>query len=265
MFFRILLTNTKKMKKKILITNDDGINARGIEKLIKITRKYADVFVIAPTKGMSGMSHAITVNKPLFINKLENFDFPFYSCSGTPVDGVKMCLDIFFKEKKPDFIFSGINHGANHSISLIYSGTMGAAMEGVICGIPSVGFSLDSHMPDADFSQSEEHLEKIIATIIKNGIPAETALNINIPNVKKEKIKGVKICRQTKGLWEEQFKKNYTPLGKEYYWMTGKYVNLEKKATDTDMWALDNNYIAIVPVQQDLTAYKKMSNLIDLI
>jgi len=244
-----------------LITNDDSIHARGLKVLIDIVRKLGKVYVIAPQESQSGMSHAITVKTPLRIRKIiQEGDCSMVSCNGTPVDCVKLALNKLL-DRKPDMIISGINHGSNSSASIVYSGTMAAALEGCINGIPSIGLSLLDYSPDADFSGIVTYVEKIISRALENGIPPGTCLNVNFPVNHAEKIKGIKVCRQTKGLWVEEFDQRVDPQNRTYFWLTGDFINLEPDAIDTDEWALHNNFISIVPVQPDLTSYAAIPHL----
>lgn len=242
----------------ILVTNDDGINAKGISELIEMLKPFGDIIVVAPMHANSGMSHAITVKTPLRYNKLsKEGNVTKYSCSGTPVDSIKLALsEILYK--KPDLIVSGINHGSNSSISIIYSGTMAAVIEGCISGIPAVGFSLLDFDSDADFSPVKKYGPKIISNILNNGLPENICLNVNVPAIHSEDIKGVRICRQAKGAWKEGFDKRIDPRNGEYFWLTGYFEDSENGSTDSDEWALNNNYISIVPVKIDLTDYSKI-------
>ncbi len=249
------------MKKPlILITNDDGVFAPGLRKLIEIARKIGKVVVVAPDTPMSGMSHAITVKTPLRLRKLaEEKDYIEYSCNGTPVDAMKLGEKIVI-QGKPDLVLSGINHGSNASVNIVYSGTMAAVLEASIDGIPAIGFSLLDYSHTADFSSVDEYITKIVKNVLEKGLPEGTCLNVNIPAVKKEEIKGIKVCRQAKGRWEEVFDERTDPHNKEYFWLTGVFKNGDA-AKDTDSWALANNYISIVPVHFDLTAHKAISVL----
>ncbi len=245
----------------ILVTNDDGIEAKGLKTLINAVRPFGRVLVVAPAEAQSGMSHAITVKYPLRIKKLQVEDgLTVYSCIGTPVDCIKLALNQLV-EKKPDLIVSGINHGANSSTSVIYSGTMAAAIEGCINQIPSIGFSLLSLEQDADFSTAELFTGKVIEKVLQNGIPQNTCLNVNIPYVTYEQIAGIKICRQNKGYWQEEFDKRTDPSGRSYYWLTGEFYNAEPEARDTDEWALENNYVSVVPTHIDLTCYRTLEDM----
>ena len=240
----------------ILVTNDDGVNSKGILALIEIAQTFGDVFVVAPDGPQSGKSHAITLEKPFGKNFLLKTDsLTKYSCTGTPVDCVKMGLNMLM-DKKPDIILSGINHGSNSSINVIYSGTMAAAIEGYMHGIPSIGFSLLDHSEDADFSACKQLLAKIVAMVLQK---KETlCLNVNIPKLPASQIKGYKFCRQSNSNWQEKF----VPAddNSDFYWMKGSFVNHDN-SPDTDEWALDNGYVSIVPVQFDFTAYKTLETL----
>ena len=245
----------------ILVTNDDGINAPGIRTLISVIKDIGDVIVVAPDSPQSGMGHAITINSTLHSSRItpKNSEIIEYSCSGTPADCVKLAINELMP-RKPDLCVSGINHGSNSSINVIYSGTMSAAIEAGIEGVPAIGFSLLDYSWNADFSQSKDFIRKITLNALYNWIPKGVVLNVNIPAVKKSDIKGVKICRQAKAYWVEEFDKRKNPLGQEYYWLTGKFVNKDQ-GEDTDEWALKNNYISIVPVEFDLTAHHAIQGL----
>ncbi len=250
-------------KPLILITNDDGITAPGLRMLITIMKKIGDVVVVAPDSPQSGMGHAITLDTALFSKKmkidLDQDGIDEYSCSGTPADCVKLALQEILP-KRPDICVSGINHGSNSSINVIYSGTMSAAVEAGIEGIPAIGFSLCDYSWNADFSQAQDFIHDIVTQALANGIPKGTVLNVNIPKLKKEEIKGIKVCRQAKANWKEKFDKRTNPMGKDYYWLTGEFELLDK-GEDTDEWALANGYISVVPTQFDLTAHHVIQEL----
>jgi 5'-nucleotidase len=246
----------------ILVTNDDGISAPGIRNLIRIMNDFGDVVVVAPDGPQSGMGHAITIDSTLRCDKviIDKGNQIEYACSGTPVDCVKLAVNKLLP-RKPDLCVSGINHGSNSSINVIYSGTMSAAVEGALEGIPSIGFSLLDYAHNADFSESEKYIRKITKYVLENGMDRGVCLNVNIPKTKdNEEIKGVKVCRQASANWEEEFEERIDPKGRTYYWLTGKFVNYDK-GTDTDEWALANHFVSIVPVQFDITAYPSISAL----
>lgn len=251
------------MKKKplILVTNDDGISAPGVRALISVMKELGDVVVVAPDSPQSATGHAITINNTLFINKID-IDPEIeteYSCSGTPVDCVKFAVNEIL-HRKPDLCVSGINHGSNSSINVIYSGTLSAAVEAGIEGIPAIGFSLLDYNWNADFEPVKHFVKKITQEVIENGMPEGVILNVNFPKLKKKEIKGIKVCRQAKAMWMEKFDKRTNPQGRDYYWLTGEFVNLDK-GDDTDEWALENGYISVVPVQFDLTAHHAIQQL----
>ncbi|WP_445710563.1 5'/3'-nucleotidase SurE [Flavobacterium sp.] len=250
------------MKKPlILVTNDDSIVAPGIRFLISVMKEIGDVIVVAPDSPQSAMGHAITINNTLHIDKV-NLDKDIeheYSCSGTPVDCVKMAVHEILK-RKPDLCVSGINHGSNSSINVIYSGTMSAAVEAGIEGIPAIGFSHLDYGWGTDFEPTKEYIKKITLEVLEHGLPEGVVLNVNFPKIEEEPIKGIQVCRQAKAAWVEKFDKRTNPQGKEYYWLTGEFVNLDK-GEDTDEWALKNGYVSVVPVQFDLTAYHAIQTL----
>lgn len=252
--------STKKELPTILITNDDGITAPGIRNLVEAVKHLGRVVVVAPDKPQSGMGHAITIGHPLRMHKVDMFEgVESWQTSGTPVDCVKLAVDKILK-KKPDLCLSGINHGANHSINVIYSGTMSAAMEASIESIPSIGFSLLNYNYEADFSAARHYATRIVEDVLKQKKDKHFLLNVNIPSAPLELIKGIKVCRQAYAKYEEAFKERKDPHGKKYYWLTGEFVNFDK-GKDTDVWALANNYISVVPVQFDLTNYQLKQKL----
>ena len=249
-------------KPLILVTNDDGITAPGLRTLIEVMNEIGDVVVVAPDSPQSAMGHAITINSTIYcspINIVEDGDQIEYSCSGTPADCVKLAVNEILN-RRPDICISGINHGSNSSINVIYSGTMSAAVEAGIEGIPAIGFSLCDYSWEANFNAVKAYVKKITLNALHNGIPKGVVLNVNFPKLKKEEIKGVKVCRQARAIWSEEFDKRTNPQGRDYYWLTGKFINLDK-GEDTDEWALANGYISIVPVQYDLTAHHTIQDL----
>lgn len=236
-----------------MVVNDDGITALGIKNLIEVMQEIGDVVVVAPDGPQSGMGHAITIGKPLRFDRVDLYEgVEIYKCSGTPVDCVKLAVNKVFKGKKPDLCVSGINHGLNNSINVIYSGTMSAAVEGAIEKIPSIGFSLDDFAQDADFSHCKKYIKQIALQVLAHGLPEATLLNVNFP--KGADLKGIKICRQANAKWAEEFDERTDPYKRPYYWLTGVFENYDK-GEDTDVWALDHGYVSVVPVQFDLTAH----------
>jgi len=247
-----------KQKPLILITNDDGIHATGIVALVEVALQFGDVFVVAPDKPQSGMGHAITINSTIRVHKsIAHSGAVAWSCSGTPVDCVKMAI-IKLLPRKPDLCLSGINHGANHSINIIYSGTMSAAMEGAIEGIPSIGFSLLNYSIDADFTAAKVYCSKVIAYTLEHGMEKGVCLNVNIPNLELDQLMGIKVCRQARGTWEEALDERKDPSGSSYYWLTGKFKSFEPEAEDTDVYALDKGFVSVVPSQFDMTAHQSL-------
>ncbi|TAE40412.1 MAG: 5'/3'-nucleotidase SurE [Sphingobacteriales bacterium] len=250
----------KNNKPTILVVNDDGITAPGIKALIEVMQQIGNVTVVAPDSPQSGMGHAITIGKPLRLDKVQLYDeVEMYKSSGTPVDCVKLAVNKIFKGKKPDLCVSGINHGLNNSINVIYSGTMSAAVEGCIEGIPSIGFSMDDYTWDADFEACKKYIKAICLQVLKNSLPLGVLLNVNFPN-NSQPIKGIKICRQANAKWAEEFDERQDPYKRNYYWLTGVF-QLNDKGEDSDVWALNNNYASVVPVQFDMTAHHAINTL----
>ncbi|MEA1787691.1 5'/3'-nucleotidase SurE [Arenibacter sp. GZD96] len=250
-------------KPLILVTNDDGIGAPGVRALVRFMKEIGEVVVVAPDSPQSGMGHAITLDNALYPKKVipdpDHGAKEEYSCSGTPADCVKMALQVFL-EKRPDICISGINHGSNSSINVIYSGTMSAAIEAGIEGIPAIGFSLCDYNWEADFEPSKPFIQKIVREALKNGIPQGVVLNVNIPKLIDIQYKGIKICRQARANWKEKFDKRRSPSGRDYYWLTGEFELLDD-GQDTDEWALSQGYISVVPTQFDLTAHHTIEQL----
>jgi len=243
-------------KPLILVSNDDGITSKGILTLVNVMKQIGDVLVVAPNSPQSGMGHAITVGETLRLKESFIFDdVKAYECSGTPADCVKMARHFVLKDKvQPDVVVSGVNHGSNTSISVLYSGTMSAAIEGAIEGTPAIGFSLCDYSHDADFSHTEEYIKKITMQVLQKGLPKGVALNVNFPPKRNEPLKGVRVCRQANAKWVEEFVERHDPNGRPYFWMTGNFVNFDK-GQDNDEWAIANNYVSVVPCQFDLTAH----------
>jgi 5'-nucleotidase len=240
----------------ILVSNDDGITSKGIRTLVNVMKTLGDVIVVAPDGPQSGMGHAITVGETLRLEESSIFEgVRAFECSGTPADCVKMARHYVLRnERQPDIVVSGVNHGSNTSISVLYSGTMSAAIEGAIEGTPAIGFSLCDFGHDADFSHTEEYIKKITQQVLTKGLNKGVALNVNFPPKRNEAMKGVRICRQANAKWVEEFDERYDPNGRRYFWMAGNFVNFDK-GEDNDEWAIANNYISVVPCQFDLTAH----------
>ena len=248
-------------KPLILISNDDGITSKGIRKLVELTRDLGEVVVVAPDSPQSGMGHAITVGDTLRLRKSDIFDgVEAYECSGTPADCVKLAKHHVLKDRKIDLVISGVNHGSNSSISVLYSGTMSAAIEGAIEGLPSIGFSYCDYDPNGDMSHVNEYLVKIVKEALSHGMPRGIALNVNFPVIQNENIRGIKVCRQANAAWEENFDERKDPYGRSYFWMVGNFVNHDK-GEDNDEWALANNYVSIVPCQFDMTGHHAIAQL----
>ena len=247
-------------KPLILVTNDDGITAPGIKSLIDAVQEFGELMIVAPDKPQSGMGHAITVNEPLFLTESAyHSNHKAYTTSGTPVDCVKLALHVL-QGRKPDLIVSGINHGSNASTNVLYSGTMSAAIEGCLDEIPAIGFSLMDFAHDADFSGAEVAVRKIVGEALKNNLPKDVCLNVNVPKIDAAEIKGYRICRQARAFWADGFEERITPLGKKYYWLTGEFENYDE-GEDTDLWALQNGYVSIVPTQFDMTAHQSIAEI----
>jgi 5'-nucleotidase len=245
----------------ILLTNDDGLYAAGLKTLLEVMVEFGKVVLVSTMESQSGMSQALTVKTPLRVKLLEeNEKHRIYACNGTPTDSVKLAVNQLL-ERIPDYVAAGINHGANASVSVLYSGTMAAAIEGCLYGISSVGFSLNSFSPTADFSVCKEYIRLVMKKMALKPLPAGVCLNVNIPAVKSDEVKGIKICRQSKGNWKEEFEKRKDPMGKTYYWLSGFFQNHEPEAEDTDEWALRNNYVSVVPVTVDMTAHWYLEEL----
>lgn len=252
-----------KEKPLILVTNDDGITAPGIRALIKMMNEIGEVYVVAPDSPQSGMGHAITINSTLFCEKIkidegEQSDRE-WACSGTPVDCVKLAITRILP-RKPDLCVSGINHGSNSSINVIYSGTMSAAVEAGIEGIPAIGFSLCDFSYSADFMAAKKLIQKIVLESIDKEMPKGMVLNVNIPKLPEKELKGIKVCRQAKAVWVEDYDERKDPRGRTYYWLTGKFENLDK-GEDTDERALEEGFVSLVPIQYDMTAHHFISEL----
>jgi 5'-nucleotidase len=250
----------KKDKPIILVTNDDGVMAPGIRYLIEAVKDLGKIVVVAPDKPQSGMGHAITIGFPLRLQSVQLMEgVEAWGCSGTPVDCVKLAVDKIL-HRKPDICLSGINHGANHSINVIYSGTMSAAIEASIENIPSIGFSLLDYSLEADFTAAKKYARIIVEKVLSLKSDSHLCLNVNFPAVAESLVQGIKVCRQAYAKYEEDFNERKDPTGKKYFWLTGEFVNMDK-GKDTDVWALQNNFVSVVPVQFDLTNYTLKTKL----
>ncbi len=252
--------NIKEMENNrplIMVTNDDGVNAPGIRTLIKLMRKLGDVLVVAPDRPRSAQGHAITISSPLRVRKLAEEDgYKEYGCNGTPVDCVKLGRQVVIR-RNPDLLVSGINHGSNASINVIYSGTMAAVFEAAIDEIPAIGFSISDYSHQGDNSHTEEYIDSIVRNVLEKGLPKGVCLNVNFPAKGTKKLRGIKVCRQSMGSWVEEFDERVDPRGRDYFWITGVFSNPDHiKGTDT--WAIEHNYAAVVPMKFDFTDYEAM-------
>lgn len=250
------------MKKPlILVTNDDGIVAPGIRVLVEIASEFGDVVVVAPDSPQSGQGHAITIHDPLRLKKVDIFEgIEAWECSGTPVDCVKLAKHVVLKDRPIALCVSGINHGTNASINILYSGTLSAAMEASVENIKSIGFSLDDFSFDADFGPGKPWVRKIVQYALEHPFENGNLLNVNIPKLPAGQIRGLRLCRQANARWVENFVEGRDPNGQPYYWLTGEFVN-EDLGEDTDIWALRNGYISVVPSMHDLTNYKALRSM----
>lgn len=248
-------------KPLILVTNDDGMFAPGIKALVSVAQQFGEVVVVAPDSPQSGKGHAVTLTEPIRYNPVSVFDnISAYECSGTPVDCVKLAKHIILNGREIDLCVSGINHGSNASVNIIYSGTMSAAMEASLEGTPSIGFSLLDYSFDADFTAAKHYARAIIEHALNGGMTEASLLNVNIPDLPQEQIKGMRVCRQARGRWIEEFLEGQDPRGEKYYWLKGEFVT-EDNGNDHDIWALKNGYVSIVPSFHDLTQYSAFDSL----
>jgi len=248
-------------KPLILVSNDDGITSKGIRVLVERMKALGEVVVVAPDSPQSGMGHAITIGDTLRLEEVNIFEgVKAYACSGTPADCVKIAKHFVLKDRMPDLVVSGINHGSNTSISVLYSGTMSAAIEAAIEGMPAIGFSLCAYSSKANFDHAADYVTKIASQVLEKGLAKGTALNVNFPPKRNEPIKGIKVCRQARAKWQEEFDQRFDPYGRRYFWLAGNFVNFDEK-DDNDEWAIANNYVSVVPCQYDLTAYSALEGL----
>lgn len=249
-----------KKRPLIFVTNDDGVSSKGIRSLFESVKEFGDVVIIAPDSPQSGTGHGITIHDPLRLDRLDLFEgTEAYSCSGTPVDCVK--LGVYeIMHRKPDLLVSGINHGANTSTNVLYSGTMSAAVEGSMEGIPSIGFSLDSFNADADFTLSMEVVKRVVSAVLEKGMQKGVCLNVNIPDIAKEEHQGIKVCKQAHAYWADRFDKREDQFGKPYYWLTGDFIDADQ-SEDTDLFWIPKGYTTVVPTQFDMTAHGALNEL----
>jgi len=249
-------------KPLILVTNDDGITSHGIRLLIEEMKQIGEVVVVAPNSPQSGMGHAITIGESLRLDETDiHGDIVAFESSGTPADCVKLAKDYVLVGRKPDLVVSGVNHGSNSSISVLYSGTMSAAIEAAIEGLPAIGFSLCDYSPKASMDHIRPYIRQIAESVLREGLPSGIALNVNFPSAKFAPLKGIKVVRQAIAKWHEKFEERFDPHGRRYFWMSGYFENFDKDAVDTDEWALANGYVSVVPCQHDMTAYPELKTL----
>ena len=251
------------MKPLILITNDDGFAAKGLRTLDEVAMEFGDVVVMAPEHNSSGKSHSLTTERPLRVRTVkQSAGLDVYACDGTPVDCVKLAVE-YFCPRQPDLVLSGINHGSNSSINVLYSGTMGAVIEATALGIDAIGFSLLNHNPEADFSACVPFVRHIIGSVLEKGLPADVSLNVNIPRLPVEEIKGIRICHEAKARWVDSFERRTDPIGRPYWWLTGKF-ECSDPPESSDEWALSHGYVSVVPTRPDFTNYDAIDKLTSL-
>jgi 5'-nucleotidase len=244
----------------ILVTNDDGIYSKGIQSLVEVACTFGDVLIVAPDKPQSGMGHAITINQILRLDPARLFpNQQAYTCSGTPVDCVKLGIYEVLN-KKPDLILSGINHGENSSTNVLYSGTMSAAIEGAMENVPSIGFSLSDYSANADFSEAKQVVNQILREVLTKSLPDHICLNVNIPKKSNTPLKGIKVCQQAHAFWEDRFDKRQDQFGRDYYWMSGDFLP-KNPLPGSDLEALSQGYVSVVPTQFDLTSYTTLESI----
>lgn len=255
-----------KEEKLILVTNDDGYDSKGLAAAVEVARAFGRVVVVAPETTQSGMSQAITMYNPLYLRCVSRQEGQeVYAFSGTPVDCVKMAFDYLLRDQRVDLVVSGINHGSNSAVNVLYSGTMGAAIEGSFYDCPSVGLSLDDHSEDADFEAAAVYGKRIVRSVLEKKVELPLCLNVNVPVGKPGELHGIRLCRQNRGFWREEFYRHEDPRGRAYFWLTGDFVNGEPGAEDTDEWALAHGYVSVVPVQVDLTDYRQLAALANVL
>ena len=255
-----------KEEKLILVTNDDGYDSKGLAAAVEVARAFGRVVVVAPETTQSGMSQAITMYNPLYLRCVSRQEgLEVYAFSGTPVDCVKMAFDYLLRDQRVDLVVSGINHVSNSAVNVLYSGSMGAAIEGSFYDCPSVGLSLDDHSEDADFEAAVVYGKRIVRSVLEKKVELPLCLNVNVPVGKPGELHGIRLCRQNRGFWREEFYRHEDPRGRAYFWLTGDFVNGEPGAEDTDEWALAHGYVSVVPVQVDLTDYRQLAALANVL
>lgn len=248
------------MKPLILIVNDDGLNVGGINALIDVAKDFGELVVMVPSSNSSGLAHSFTASRPLRVHSItENEWGHVYTCDGTPVDCVKIAVE-HFCPRQPQLVISGINHGSNASVNMLYSGTVGAAVEATSFGLCSVAFSLLDQHRNADFKPCLSYVKTVIADLLSNGLPEGVTLNVNFPVTADGVIKGMKVCRQSKARWIDTYEKRIDPNGKPYYWLTGKF-ECNDLSEDTDIKTLDEGYASVVPLMIDNTGYTFLENI----
>lgn len=247
------------MKPLILLSNDDGVNAKGLHELVRMLRPIGNLFVIAPDRARSGASCCLTAQVPIHASLVKSEDdLMVYSCSGTPADCVKLAMDQLL-QRMPDLVVGGINHGSNASINAHYSGTIGVVKEGVLHGIPSIAFSLCNHATDADFTPLEPYVVRIVEAVLEQSLPYGSYLNVNFPDA--PEYAGIRFCRMAYSRWQDEYVPCERPHGERYYWLGGECINDEPEEEDTDSWALERDYVAITPLKIDDTDYDLKASL----
>lgn len=240
----------------ILITNDDGFGAQGLEALIDYVRDLGEVWCVCPSAQHSGQSMAMTINEPLLVKRQPDFDgVPMYTVAGTPVDCVKMSV-LNILPRRPDLVLAGINHGSNASINVLYSGTMGAVREACQDGMQAIGFSLTDHAPDADFSHCRPYVRRLVEQVLDKGLPCGICLNVNVPAGVEPR--GMRVTRACRCRWSDEYRRYTSPYGQPFYWLDGEFINSEPECADTDQWCLDHGYVSVVPVAVECTAPDSM-------
>ena len=252
---------SEQAKPLILVTNDDGTFAPGIKALVEVAREFGEVILVAPNSPQSAKGHAVTLNEPIRYHHIDSFEgIEAYACSGTPVDCVKLAKNVILHGKEIALCLSGINHGSNASVNIIYSGTLSAAMEASLEGVPSIGFSLLDYSFEADFSAAKHYARQLVAFVLEHGIPKGKLLNVNIPKLPLDELRGMKLCRQANGRWVEEFVEGRDPRGEPYFWLSGRFI-VDDTGDDTDTEALEQGYVSVVPSSHDLTDYQSLAAL----